>query len=825
MNNMEKDTEPLCQRIRFILLPLFRGFKNILESVATVGRAVKKAFANIFNISDVNILEDATSLFEKLTKTFKITEERGKKIEKIFEGIFAVADIVKMAIQELLKAFLGLDDSSSNVADGFLDVSASFGEWLKGVRDWIKEHGTFKKAAKWVADFVKELPGKIDKIWISLTGMDFKSWCEKLVKEDLPKIASWIGSNLPGIREDLEKTGKAVDTVSGNQIPNSSVNYSLVASGSNVTISAGSGQTVPSIALGINSGSLSNGSRTLTVTAGGSNTTATVTITDYSAGWTAAYGKVSLPANNTSTGFMVVETPPSTVGGNATSTTYTLDTADKNIAYIKQGSSVKAQVTHNKYNSGWTAAYNKVTLPANGTGTTMVVKTPPSTVDGNAASTTYTLSSDNNVAYIKVGNDVKAQLTHNKYSNGYTAGWHAYYNTMHFPSSGTTSTMSVYWPGYTPDSSWDSVQRDYVLSSDNNTCYLKYGSTTMAQLTHNKYTNGYNSARLSLNTSTKVISKSSSGDVTQYTLALMSDSRNTTSGSDYGKRKVWIKATPNSGSAVEVSSTTLSDYRDGWTAAYNKVSIPSSANTSTNYMTVKTPPSTVGGSADETKYYVTSDNSYAYLRKGSTAGTIVARGTNNAYGNGKSDVWNGVTISYPSSATWRYVNSSSLQTLAIYMKTPFSVQSSGMTTKNYDTEWSAVPTEIYRAGWNAGWNAFYDDSPDWIKDWDEGGGVKSVWTPRKTSSYNYYGNNGKGTGSSATCQEWFRYSSGSSPSHSISQSHAYADNLATLANNLGASSSSALTNLGTFPAAGGRNYWGIKVSCGSAVKYYYVHTT
>ena len=215
MNNMEKDTEPLCQRIRFILLPLFRGFKNILESVATVGRAVKKAFANIFNISDVNILEDATSLFEKLTKTFKITEERGKKIEKIFEGIFAVADIVKMAIQELLKAFLGLDDSSSNVADGFLDVSASFGEWLKGVRDWIKEHGTFKKAAKWVADFVKELPGKIDKIWISLTGMDFKSWCEKLVKEDLPKIASWIGSNLPGIREDLEKTGKAVDTVSG----------------------------------------------------------------------------------------------------------------------------------------------------------------------------------------------------------------------------------------------------------------------------------------------------------------------------------------------------------------------------------------------------------------------------------------------------------------------------------------------------------------------------------------------------------------------------------------------------------------------------------
>jgi hypothetical protein len=215
MNQMEKDTKPLTQRVRYILLPAFRGFKNILDSIIIVSKSVKKAFSNIFNVSDINILEDATNLFEKLTKTFKITEERSAKLERIFTGLFSIFDIIKMAVQELLKAFLGLDEKESNIADGALDIAASFGDWVKSIRDWLKENGTFKKAAKWIYDFVKKLPEKIDKIWTSLTGMDFKSWCDKLVKEDLPKIAEWIGKHIPGIREDLEKTGKAVEKVSG----------------------------------------------------------------------------------------------------------------------------------------------------------------------------------------------------------------------------------------------------------------------------------------------------------------------------------------------------------------------------------------------------------------------------------------------------------------------------------------------------------------------------------------------------------------------------------------------------------------------------------
>ena len=728
---------------------------------------------------------------------------------------------------------------------------------------------------------------------------------------------------------------EAVDTVSGNPIPDSSVNYSLVASGSNVTISAGSGQTVPSIALGINSGSLSNGSRTLTVTAGGSNTTATVTITDYSAGWTAAYGKVSLPANNTETGFMVVETPPSTVGGNATSTTYTLDTADKNIAYIKQGSSVKAQVTHNKYNSGWaaaygkvslpanntetgfmvvetppstvdgnatsttytldtadkniayikqgssvkaqvthnkynsgwTAAYNKVTLPANGTGTTMVVETPPSTVDGNATSTTYTLSSDNNVAYIKVGNDVKAKLTHNKYSNGYTAGWHAYYNTMHFPSSGTTSTMSVYWPGYTPDSSWDSVQRNYVLQNkDDNTVYLRYSNVTYAQFAHNKYYAGKAAVTLNNASWNEVSNVGISRTVSVTTKDRTKDDGTTenltksvglylTQGS-WSNNKIWVymREGSSSGTAraqVQVDATSI--YDNGKANADHVI---------TNYSTNS--PSGASVSVSGTTY-TNSSKLYAKSGSGANATVIIVTGsswkcdgvsrTQNAYNylqTGPTNIWKdayaeGVTAgasnaphtitnystTSPINASivvgdTTYTNSSKLyaksgsgRDATVIIVTGSSWKCDGISrTQNAYNYLRTGPTNIWKDAYDTGYDAnhslFIGDTNYNAKPGEiviQPGQPQEVWAYFKKSD--------------GTTYQWsskYTLKAGST-SHSISQSHAYADNLATLANNLGASSSSSLTDLGTFPAAGGRNYWGIKVSCGSAVKYYYVHTT
>lgn len=76
--------------------------------------------------------------------------------------------------------------------------------------------------------------------------------------------------------------------------------------------------------------------------------------------------------------------------------------------------------------TGWTEAYQKVAWAgANTSSASMTIKAPAATKvsNPNQQSVTYTLSSDNNVAYIKQGAVVVAQLTHNKYSSGYNSGY------------------------------------------------------------------------------------------------------------------------------------------------------------------------------------------------------------------------------------------------------------------------------------------------------------------------------------------------------------------------------------------------------------------
>lgn len=380
-------------------------------------------------------------------------------------------------------------------------------------------------------------------------------------------------------------------------------------------------------------------------------------------------------------------------------------------------------------------------------------------------------------------------------TQAYNAGWGAFYDALKWPTVPSTlsATFAVKRPNSTADSASDSQIRNYTLADkDNNTVYLRYNNETYAEINHGKYTQGYNSARLSLNTTSKAVSITSSGAITSYTLALMQDTRNTTAGNDYGKRKVWIKATPNSGSAIEVTSATISDYRDGWSAAYSRVSLPGN-NTSSGYMVVGTPPSTVGGAKVETTYTLdTSDNNVAYIKQGSS---IKAQVTHNkytaGYNKGVDDYYGDYLV-----PVWgeRYQDN--------YNANQYKQSNGTFIRKIHASASTGVHIPLSEDGANAG-SANLTEIPS--------GGITANGNYKFRSGY--------------AGIRYLNVNVPTSSSHSISQSHAYADNLATLASNLGASGSSALTNLGTFPAAGGRNYWGIRVKCGSAVKYYYVHTT
>jgi len=149
---------------------------------------------------------------------------------------------------------------------------------------------------------------------------------------------------------------------------------------------------------------------------------ARVTHSAYSNGWGAARGKCSVPTSSSTSGSMTVKIPPATVDGAAAEYTYA-PSADNTYAYIKQGTTTVARVTHSAYSNGWGAARGKCSVPTStSTDGSMTVKIPPATVDGNAAEYSYSPSVDNSYAYIKQGTTTVARVSHTVYSDGVATG-------------------------------------------------------------------------------------------------------------------------------------------------------------------------------------------------------------------------------------------------------------------------------------------------------------------------------------------------------------------------------------------------------------------
>jgi len=110
--------------------------------------------------------------------------------------------------------------------------------------------------------------------------------------------------------------------------------------------------------------------------------------------------------------------------------------ADDSYAYLKHSNgTIVARATHQAYDHGWEAAVDMVGLPAAGTATWMSVRTP-SGARGNWIDTAYTVSTDNNYAYIKQGDTVVARCTNTK-----TGGPEQYYD-------------SSYWQMATSETEW-----------------------------------------------------------------------------------------------------------------------------------------------------------------------------------------------------------------------------------------------------------------------------------------------------------------------------------------------------------------------------------
>lgn len=228
------------------------------------------------------------------------------------------------------------------------------------------------------------------------------------------------------------------------------------------------------------------------------------------------------------------------------------------------------------YDDGWEAARAKVKFPTTGSTASMGIEYPPSVVDGAAVTRTYTIS-DNGKNAVKLtgGGYTVAEYTHGQYN----AGWEAARAKVEFPTTGTTASMDIKYPPSTVDGS--AVTRTYTLSNDgDNAVKLTGGGYTVAKLTHNKYTAGYNAGStagynsgysagvtdgknavgLTISASdAKIKRNQSSSALTEVAITLNTGSR----GSD-GNRTIQVKA-----NSTVLLSTVINDYTPGYNAGYS----------------------------------------------------------------------------------------------------------------------------------------------------------------------------------------------------------------------------------------------------------------
>jgi hypothetical protein len=408
----------------------------------------------------------------------------------------------------------------------------------------------------------------------------------------------------------------------------------------------------------------------------------------YNDGWGEARTKVDIPTTaSTANSYIYVKVPAETVDAQQ-SNTYAMSNNDDNSVNLGWWDSTQsayvtvARLTHNKYDAGWGAARGEVDIPttASTANSYIYVKVPGDTV-GAQLSNTYAMSNndDNSVnlawwdseqsAYVTV-----ARLTHNKYD----AGWGAARSKVDLPTTEQTANAYVYVkvPGDTVSAQ---LQYTYTMvNNGNNAVDLWYWDSehtsyiTVARISHNKYTAGYNAgwgaARakvdipVSSSTAYSYIYVKVPGDTVD---AQVSNTYAMANNDDNSVNLRWWDSTQSA--YVTVARLTHGKFDAGWGAARSKVDLPMTEQTANTYVYVKVPGDTVTAQLQYTYTLVNNGNNNVdlwYWDSEQTSYVTVARISHNKYTAGYNAGWGAAYAEVDIPKTRQTANS------YIYVKVP-----------------------------------------------------------------------------------------------------------------------------------------------------------
>lgn len=154
----EKTGTPIYELIHNLEKPtgrelLLSSLKNILVSIVDSIKAVSTAWEEIFPPMTSEELYNIINSFHTFSTYLVLTEENADKIRRTFKGLFAILDIVSTIVGGAFKAGLTVIGKVLSKMDmNILDLTANFGDFLVGIRNFILDNKLVDAGFELIAD-------------------------------------------------------------------------------------------------------------------------------------------------------------------------------------------------------------------------------------------------------------------------------------------------------------------------------------------------------------------------------------------------------------------------------------------------------------------------------------------------------------------------------------------------------------------------------------------------------------------------------------------------------------------------------------------------
>lgn len=195
-------TKENAQKFKPVLDAVFNLISTAGQSVKNILLTISKAFRRVFGNSQLDLLDSIARVLNNISSAFGVTGKRAEQFQKIFEALFSLLDIGKMILEAVLGPIFGLSDGATDLTDIIFALTEALSNFIIGLRNWLKEHDSWKKVIEWIINTVRMIPTMLNQLSLKVFGKDLRGVFED-IKEGAKSLWEYLKGAFATIKDDL----------------------------------------------------------------------------------------------------------------------------------------------------------------------------------------------------------------------------------------------------------------------------------------------------------------------------------------------------------------------------------------------------------------------------------------------------------------------------------------------------------------------------------------------------------------------------------------------------------------------------------------------